>query len=133
MDRGANECRCRLFGWAEEMKPAALDRLNQLSPPRQALVRLFQSLSFGQIIGLSIRNGEPVFHPQPPVLLDVKLDTDDGERPEAGLSDFALRDEVRRLMACLDELSDGKIERIEVRSGIPRRVVIEHRFTEASR
>ena len=63
-------------------------------------------------------------------MLDVKLDADESERQEADLPDFALRDEVRRLMARLDQLRNGRIERIEVRSGIPRRVVIERRLTE---
>ncbi len=112
---------------------AALDRLAQLSAPRQALVRLFQSVNFGQIIGLVIRNGDPVFHPGPTVLLDVKLDADEGERPEADLADFTLRDEVRRLLAHLDQLQNGTVERIEVRSGVPRRVIIERRLTEAPR
>jgi hypothetical protein len=112
---------------------AALDRLTQLSAPRQALVRLFQSVNFGQIIGLAIRNGDPVFQPEPTVLLDVKLDADEGERPEADLADFTLRDEVRRLLAHLDQLQNGTVERIEVRSGVPRRVIIERRLTEAAR
>jgi hypothetical protein len=109
---------------------AALNRLTQLSVARQALVRLLQSVNFGQILGLAIRDGDPVFHPEPTVLLDVKLDADEGERREADLPDFVLRDEVRRLMARLDQLENGWIERIEVRSGIPRRVVIERRLTE---
>jgi len=109
---------------------AALQRFTQLSAPRQALVRLFQSVNFGHILNVAIENGDPVFHPEPSVMLDVKLDADEGERQESDLPDFALRDEVRRLMARLDQLKNGRIERIEVRSGIPRRVVIERRLTE---
>lgn len=112
---------------------AAVDQLTELSAPRQALVRLFQSLNFGQIIGLMIRDGDPVFHPEPTVLLDVKLDADEGERPEAALDDFTLRDEIRRLLAHLDQLQNGTVERIEVRYGVPRRVIIARRLTEASR
>lgn len=111
----------------------SLDQLTQISAPRQALVRLFQSMNFGQIIGLAIKNGDPVFNPEPIVLLDVKLDADEGERPEVALADFTLRTEVRRLLAHLDQLQNGTVERIEVRSGVPRRVIIERRLTEASR
>jgi hypothetical protein len=64
-------------------------------------------------------------------LLDVKLDVDEGKRQEADLPDFVLGEEVRRLMACFDSLMNGRIDRIEVRSGIPRRVVVERRLTEA--
>ena len=108
-------------------------RLSQLSAPRQALVRLFQSVNFGQILALTIQDGDPVFHPEPMVLMDVKLDAEEGERQELELSDFALRDEVRRLMGHLDELKNGRIERIEVRHGVPWRLTVERRLTEAPR
>jgi len=111
---------------------ATPDRFSQLSAPRQALVRLFQSINFGQVLGIVVQNGDPVFHPEPTVLLDVKLDADEGIRQEADLPDFALRDEVRRLMSRLEGIKQGRIERIEVRAGIPRRVVIERRMTEVA-
>ena len=80
-----------------------------------------------------MRDGEPVFDPPPTVLVDVKLDAAEGDRPELDLADFALRDEVRRLFAQLGQLRDGTVERIECRSGIPRRVIIERRLTEVPR
>jgi len=108
-------------------------RFSQLSSPRQALIRLFQSVNFGQVLALTIQDGEPVFHPEPMVLMDVKLDADEGERPELELSDFTLRDEVRRLMQRLDEFKNGRIERIEVRHGIPWRLTVERSLAEAPR
>jgi hypothetical protein len=39
-------------------------------------------------------------------------------RPELALKDFELLEEIRRLMARLDDIKDGTIERIEVRAGI---------------
>jgi hypothetical protein len=112
---------------------AVLERFIQLSAPRQALVRLFQSINHGLVLSIAVQNGDPVFRPESTVLLDMKLDVDERERPEVDLPDFALRDEVRRLMARLDQLSNGRIERIEVRSGIPRRIIIQRHLTEASR
>jgi hypothetical protein len=112
---------------------AAPERFTQLSAPRQALVRLFQSLNFGQIQDIAIRAGEPIFDPAAAVLVDVRLDVDEGPRPETDLTDFVLQDEVRRLMARLDGLQNGTIERIEVRAGIPRRVIFERLLTEAPR
>jgi len=102
-------------------------RFSQLSPPRQAMVRLCQEVNFGTIQDLCMKDGEPVFVPPPRALIDVKLDSDDGQRPEVDLRDFALRSEVLRLMALLDEIKDGKVERIEVRPGLPRRILIERR------
>jgi hypothetical protein len=111
------------------MSPA--QRFADLTPSRQALVRLCQEINYGQILNLEIRDSDPILGSPPVVLFDVKLDADDGNRQEADLPDFALRDEVRRLMARLDELKDGRIERIEVRAGIPRRILIERRITES--
>jgi hypothetical protein len=106
-------------------------RFADLSSARKALVRLFQSLNFGQIQNLHVRNGDPVFAPPPLILFETKLDNDERPRPELDVADFALCDEVRRFVARLDELKNGRIERIEVRSGLPRRVVIERHFGEA--
>ena len=107
--------------------------LSDLSAPRQALVRLCQSVDYGQITGLHIRDREPVFSPPPVVLLDVKLDADCGPRQESQLDDFALREEVCRLLQRIDRIENGRLDRIEVRAGIPRRVLIEARLTGEER
>lgn len=106
---------------------SSLCRFSQLSASRQALVRLWQATNYGQIHHLEIRGGDPVLNPPPLILADIKLDSDEEPRSEVELTDFVLRDEIRRLMAWLDELKDGTIERIEVRAGIPRRMVFESR------
>lgn len=100
-------------------------RLTQLSAPRQALVRLLQSINFGRVEGLEIRNGEPQFNPAPAVFVEVKLDVESHPRPELDVTDFELRIEVARLVEQLEELGSGSIERIDVRYGIPRRIVME--------
>jgi hypothetical protein len=102
-------------------------RFSQLSVPRQALVRLCQATNYGQIHHLEIRDSDPVLNPPPLILADIKLDSDEEPRSEVELTDFVLRDEICRLMAWLDELKVGTIARIEVRAGIPRRMVFESR------
>jgi hypothetical protein len=108
-------------------------RLSELSAPRQALVRLCQSIDFGEILNLQVRDSEPVFNPLPTLLLDIRLDADSGGRPEFELADFGLCHEVCRLLDRLDQMHSGRVQRIEVRAGIPRRVVIEAKLTEAAR
>jgi hypothetical protein len=56
---------------------------------------------------------------------DVKLDKDEELRPELALSDFVLSSEILRLLALLDEMDCGAIRLIEVRAGIPRRLLVE--------
>lgn len=108
-------------------------RLSQVSAPLQVLVRLCQGIDYGQILDLLIRDGEPVFSPEPTLLLDVKLDADCSRRPETDLEDFVLRDEVCRLLDRIGELGEGRFHRIEVRAGIPRRVLIQRPLTEKPR
>jgi hypothetical protein len=100
-------------------------RLSDLSPARQALVRLCQTINHGSSEDLKVRRSNPTFDPVPIALKDIKLDSDEGPRPELTLADFVLNDEVLRLMSLLDEMRFGAVRRIEVRAGIPRRIVLE--------
>ena len=104
-------------------------RLSELSPARQALVRLCQSANYAQIEQLQVNDSEPVFNPAPVVLLDLKLDSDEMPRPEMALTDFMLTAEFCRLMDNLDGLKHGIIERIEVRAGLPRRMLFRSKFS----
>jgi hypothetical protein len=49
---------------------------------------------------------------------------DDAPRPEGELPDFKLSSEIQRLISQLDQIKDGRIERVEVRAGVPRRLVL---------
>jgi hypothetical protein len=102
-----------------------VQRFSDLSEPRRALVRVCQFINWGQIQHLVVRKSDPVFSPPPLVLVDIKLDSHDGQgpRPEVELADFVLCDEVCRLMAQLSEINEGTVDRIEVRAGIARRIV----------
>ena len=104
---------------------AKFSRFSQLSPSRQKLVRMLQTVNYGQIKVLLVRDGEPIYEPPPVVVIDAKLYRDDGPRPELALSDFELRDDVRRLMERLDHTKNGLIQLIEVRAGLPRRALLE--------
>lgn len=98
---------------------------HDLSSERARLVRLFQTINFGRIEDLEIRGAEPQFSPAPRVFVEVKLDSDDGPRPESRLSDFALRRPIERFFEQVGRLGDGTIERIEVRHGLPFRMIVE--------
>ncbi len=104
-------------------------RLSDLSPTRQTLVRLCQAINHGSIEDLEVRHSEPVFDPWPVTLRDVKLYADEEPRPELSLQDFAVSDEIARLLKSLDEMKCGTIRRIEVHAGLPRRMLIESQVT----
>jgi hypothetical protein len=106
-------------------------RFSQLSPARQSLIRIFQVVNFGEIQGIRVRDADPLCDDACFVVIDAKLDKEPTPRPELDLADFELRAEVRRLMSWLDELKNGTIQRLEVRAGIPCRLVFESRLLEA--
>ena len=106
--------------------PMAATRFLQLSQSRQLLVRLCQTVNYGQIHDLSVRDREPILKcPAPGVFIDVRLDVEEQPRENIAAADFALGAEVTRLIALLDKIENGKISRIEVRAGLPRRVTLE--------
>ena len=96
----------------------------QLSKPRQDLIRLCQRVSYGSILNLQVTEGDITFGVPPEVVLDLVLDANLKQRPELDLSDFVLTVEHCRLLAQIDSLRNGIIEKIVVHDGIPRRVVL---------
>jgi len=105
-------------------------RFSDLSPARQILFRLCQSTNYGHIQDLPVRDREPVLDPEAVVSIDVKLDSEERSRDEFSSADFLLCAEAVRLMALLDQINNGKISKLEVRAGIPRRILYEHRISE---
>ena len=114
-------------GMRHSMPPAR--RFSQLSQPKRVLVRLCQSINYGYIEELWIAAGDPTFNPAPRVLVDVKLDKEEGPRQEGELPDFELCYELQRLMNQLDRIGIGKVARLEIHSGVPRRALIEAPIT----
>ena len=106
-------------------------RLSDLSPARQALVRLCQIVNRGSIEGLAVFESEPVIDPFPVLVRDVRLDKAEEPRSELGLSDFTLSNEIVRLLGLLDEMKCGVVRLIEVREGIPRRMLVESQISDA--
>ena len=105
-------------------------RLSELSLPRQKLIRLCQTINYGHIEKLRVCDREPIFTPAPVLVADVKLDHDETPRSEAALIDFEIAHEVRRLLVRLDEMQDGRIDKIEIRGGLPRRIVLSLQLPE---
>jgi hypothetical protein len=116
-----------------DKSPVPIRRFSQLSAPRQAFVRLCQSINFGEIRGLVVQDSEPMFNPSPTVLIDLLLEVAQEARQEIELSDFVLCDEVCKFLGRLDRLKNVRIERIEVRAGTPRRILYEQRLSETPR
>ncbi len=101
---------------------------SSLSTPQKRLLETMQKMNYGRIADLTIRRGEPVFNPPPRIVRDVKLGAaENGARPELESGDFALKREHLELFESLIRFGDGTIDCIEVKAGLPFRLIIEER------
>jgi hypothetical protein len=96
-----------------------------LSAPRRQLLETMQRLNFGRIEDLEIRNGEPMFSPAPRIVQDIKLGGENGPRPELDAADFVLKSQVAEFFGHLSRIRNGSVEAIEVKHGLPFKLVVE--------
>ena len=106
-------------------EPRPLPTKSCLSDAQVRLIELMQRINYGRIEGLSVCDGQPIMDPPPRVIREIKFGGDNGPRPEAAKSDFALKAQVRDLFAQLEALGDGVIPCIEIQRGLPFRMTVE--------
>ena len=63
-------------------------RLSQLSPGRQILVRLCESINYGHIQNLKVEDQEPILSTSVIATTDIRLDAEDPGRCELAVDDF---------------------------------------------
>jgi hypothetical protein len=100
-----------------------------LSRSRRQLLELMQVYSFCRIEDLKVRGGEPVFEPAPRVTQEIKIGAENGPRPELEKDDFLLRAPIIELFEHLQRIGDGWIALVEVRHGLPFRLIVEQPAT----
>jgi hypothetical protein len=91
---------------------------------RQRLIELTQRINFGRIEQLLIADGDPVLTPPPLVIREIKFGGENGLRLESEISDFILKSQVVELLRFLDEFRDGAIDVLEIKHGLPFRMLI---------
>jgi hypothetical protein len=96
----------------------------ELPEPRRRLVELMQSINFGRIENLIVRNGNPVLDPPPSLVREVKFGGDNGPRPELDTGNFLLKEQVVELLQHLDRLGTGTVAVLEVKHGLPFRMLL---------
>ncbi|MEN6451399.1 MAG: hypothetical protein ABFC96_12980 [Thermoguttaceae bacterium] len=99
-------------------------RKASLSPARRRLLELLQQVNFGRLESLVIADDEPVFDPSPRIVREIKFGSENGPRHEIGAADFNLKSQVIELLAFFDELHNGTIDVLEIKHGLPFRVIV---------
>ncbi len=97
----------------------------ELTSALQKLIAIMQRTGFGKVCGLQLINGQPQFQPAPLVLQDWKLDSMIAWRHQSYQSDFSLKVEHHRLIEIFDLIRNGSIAEIQIRHGLPFRVIAE--------
>ena len=95
-----------------------------LPPARRRLLEMFQQINYGRMESLEIRNGEPVVDPRPALVREHKFGGENGPRAELATDDFLLKQQVVELFAFFDQRRDGVIEVLEVKHGLPFRMIV---------
>jgi hypothetical protein len=101
------------------------DLKSSLTPSQQKLLTEMQRINYGRIEGLVVRAGQPVLDPRPRIIREIKFGGENGPRAESAKADFALKAQVRDLLAQLEALGDGVIPCIEIQRGLPFRMTLE--------
>jgi hypothetical protein len=83
-----------------------------------------QELNYGRIEGLVVRGRQPRIDPAPTTIRELKFGAENGPRPERQVSDFLLKAQVVELFALFDQLEDGVIDVLEIKGGLPFRVLV---------
>ena len=99
-------------------------------PAVRRLVELMRLINFGRIENLTIQAGEPIFDPPPRVVREIKFGAERRPPRDVGIGDFEPKVQVHELVAELTQIGDGVIEVLEIRHGLPFRLVIAEPLTE---
>jgi hypothetical protein len=98
--------------------------MSALPESRRQLVELMQGIYFGRIENLPVRGGNPVLVPFPRVVREIKCGGENGPRAQPEANDCQLKAQVRDLFRHLDEVGNGTIEALEIKNGLPFRLLV---------
>ena len=94
-----------------------------ISPVCLRLVRLFQSVGYGRIENLKVRDGEPV---EGPVTIVQSIRTDKGDHSDRKDTEGStLKKQHVVFFRELARLGTGTVRRIDVQDGLPLRMEVE--------
>lgn len=98
---------------------------SSLNSCQRQTVEIIEALGFGVIEYLSVRGGLPHYEQEPRIVQVIKLDSELAPHP-ASPAECTLKKEFESLFNQLSQLGDSTVD-IEVRHGLPVRLVLERR------
>ena len=95
---------------------------NSVSWARQGLIELMQTVYYGRIEDTEVRNREPVLDPPPRTVKTFKLGKEGTTVAGSPQDDFVLKREIIDLFDLFDRYGTFRIDRIEIRGGLPFKI-----------
>lgn len=92
----------------------------ECSATERRLLALMTAIGHGAIEQLEIRNGEPIFTERTRIVQERKFGSE-ARAPSPRPAGFEPKRQVIELLALFDEIRNGTIEVLEVKSGLPFR------------
>jgi len=102
--------------------------LNGITYNRRRLIETMLEINFGQIEGLHIKAGEPVFDPPPKIIREIVFGKGNGASPHLQKTDFVLKRHVLEMFEVMDRIGDGVIHALAVQNGLPVRMKLEKEY-----
>ena len=90
----------------------------------QHLIELIGQVQFGRIESLQIADGQPVLDPLPRIVREIKFGSEVSPGVPADRSNSVPKRQVQELLDLMGEIENGTIDVLEVRHGLPFRVVL---------
>lgn len=94
------------------------------SAGHEQLVTLMRQINFGRIESLRIHEGNPVLDPLPRIVREIKFGSEASPGVQADRSNSVPKRQVQELLNLMREIENGVIDILEVRHGLPFRVVL---------
>jgi hypothetical protein len=101
-----------------------LTNKSSLTLQRQFLVETLQRINFGRLDNLRFRNAQPTVDETSRIVREHKFAAENGPRPETLQADFVLKHQLVELFRYFDDCGDGLIESLEVKHGLPFRMIV---------
>ena len=95
-----------------------------LSLQRQLLLETLQRINFGRLERIRFRGGQPELSDDSRIIREHKFSGENGPRPETSKSDFAIKRPLVELFRYFDQRGDGEIDVLEVKHGLPFRMIV---------
>lgn len=102
---------------------------SSLNPGQRRIVEIIETLGFGVIERLLIRNGLPCYDPEARIVQTIKLDSGPERQPDRSCADLTLKKEFESLFYQLSLLDDAIVD-VEIRHSLPFRLVLERHYKE---